>query len=129
MLPRPHGLDGLGAHLLAAEHHLEEPLAEDLLEAGEVGVLHGEEDADGSEEPEGTDCVKVGIVHGEVPEALRRGDHGGDGAFDSAESTGRLAAEEVPGGGVGDSREFSVKGSVEEEGTAEILGMVKTSCR
>jgi len=53
MIPGPHALHGLGPHLLAAEHHPEEPLPEDLLEAGEVDFVHGKEDAVGSEEPEG----------------------------------------------------------------------------
>ena len=59
-------------------------------------------------------------MHDEVPEALRRGDHDGDGAVDAAERTGNLAAEEVPGGRVGDPGEFPVQGAVEEEGAAEI---------
>src|SRR5262245_26537211 len=77
VLPRPHALDGLGPHLLAAEHHAEERFAEDLLEAGEVDILHGEEGAVGSEESEGNHRVKVWVVHDEVAEALRRGDHTG----------------------------------------------------
>jgi len=80
MLPRPHSLHGLGPHLFAAEHHAEEALAEDLLESGEVEVFQGEEDAVGAEESEGTNCVAVGIVHDQVPERLRGGDHGGYGA-------------------------------------------------
>ena len=124
VLPRPHALHGLGPYLLAAEHHPEEPLAEDLLEAGEVDVLHGEEDAVGSEEPEGNHCVEVWVMHDEVAVALRRGDHDGDGLVDvdAAERAGRLSAEEVPGGGVGYAAETTVEGSVEEEGAAEVSG-------
>ena len=62
MLPGPHALHGLGPHLLMAEHHPEEPLLEDRLEAGEVDVLQGEEDAVGAEESEGDAGVKVGCA-------------------------------------------------------------------
>jgi hypothetical protein len=43
----------------SAEHELEEALAEEDFDAGEVGVLQGEEDAVGTEEAERRDGVDV----------------------------------------------------------------------
>ena len=79
VLPPHERLDGLGPDLLLPEHHREEPFPEDLLEAGEVEVLHGEVEAVLAEEAEGARRVDVRMGDQEVSEGLRRDDHGRDG--------------------------------------------------
>jgi len=69
VLPALEPFDGLGADLFPPEHHLEEPLAEDLLEAGEVEVLHGEVDAVLAKETERNRSMRMGVgaTPGKIP--------------------------------------------------------------
>ena len=118
VLPRQEALHGLGEDLLLLEHHLEEPLLEELLEAGEVDVVHGEVAAVLAEEAEGDQGVDVSVGDDEVSERLRGGDHGGDGLA-APGGVGGTIAQVVAGGGVRDSAEPAVERAVAEEALPE----------
>ena len=121
MLPSFEAVCRLGEDLLSLEQHPEEPLAEGLLEAGEVEILHGEEDAVGTKEAQRADCMRVGMGDQEVPEGLRRDDHGGDSLLLPREQR-RMGAQVVAGGGIGDAAELAVERAVEEERLPESDG-------
>lgn len=71
VVPGAKELDALGGDLLALEHHLESPLAEELFERGEVDVLGcGVELALGVEDPERGDRMEVGMEIEERAERL-----------------------------------------------------------
>lgn len=98
---------------------LEEALAEDLLQATEVEVLHGEEGAVVGEKPEGRDRMGMGVTYEQVPERLGDHDHGGSGLLELGEPARGPLAQEVPGGGVGHAAEVAVEGAIAEKGAAE----------
>ena len=54
-------LDDLDGDLLAADHELEDALAENLFEPGEVDVLKWMEAAPSAEEAQGANRVTVGV--------------------------------------------------------------------
>lgn len=78
MFPRQETLRGLREDLLFLGSHLEESLAEELLQPGEGDVLHGEVPAVLKKEAEGDSRIRVCVRHEEVSEGLRGDDHGGD---------------------------------------------------
>jgi hypothetical protein len=115
MFPGFEALHGLGKDFLVLEHHLEEAFAEELFEAREVDVLHGEVEAVFAEKAKGDRGMGVSMSHEKVPVGLRRDDHGGD-CLRLACQERRTPPEVVAGGGVRDAAEVTVERTVGEEG-------------
>src|SRR3990172_9445069 len=121
MFPGFEALHRFRTHLLLLEHHLEEPLAEDFLQCGEVEIIHGEEEAVPSKQPEGDQSMTMGVWYQKFSKGLWGDDHGRDSVVPPSHER-RVLAHVVAGGGIHDATEIPVQRAVEEEGLSERYG-------